>query len=123
MVVVVDGDSAGLKQRLKELDQRLIDEGGARRDAKEKIAACIPCRTVETWEMWLCGRRDLNEAHGYKADWQTEKRKGTMDAQKAGRAWFDQLSEAAAKAEEDQLPSLAAGRAELNRLYTLADRG
>ena len=89
---------------------------------KEKIAACVPCRTVETWELWLCGRRDLDEIHDYKADLQAEKRKDRMISAKAVQGWFTQLSEAAARIESSQLPSLAAGRAEVSRLYALANK-
>jgi hypothetical protein len=122
LVVVVDGDSAGLKQRLKELDQRLEEAGSVKRDAKEKIAACVPSRTVETWELWLCGRRDLNEASDYKANFQIEKRKGKASADGAVKAWFSLLTEVDAKAENDRLPALAAGRSELRRLYDLANK-
>jgi hypothetical protein len=120
LVVVVDGDSAGLKQRLKELDQRLVDSGSARRDVKEKIAACIPTRTIETWELWLCGGHDVNESVDYKADLQAVKRKDAMISRKAAQAWFDQLSQQAKQAESEKLPSLVAGRVELHRLYSLA---
>ena len=123
LVVVVDGDTAGLAARLRELDQRLEAAGYAKRDAKEKIAACVPCRNIETWEFWLCGRLDVNESDDYKADWQAEKRKDAMISRKAAQAWFDQLSEAAKKIEKERLPSLAAGRKELQRLHSLADRG
>jgi hypothetical protein len=122
LVVVVDGHKAGTLRRLNDLNQRLEMAGHAKRDAKEKIAACIPCRTVETWELWLCGRRDLNESDDYKADWQIEKRKATMDAKKAAAAWFCQLSQEARKAESTPLPSLRAGRAELDHLASLANK-
>jgi hypothetical protein len=122
LVVVVDGDNEGLMQRLRELDQRLEDAGGAKRSKNEKIATCVPCRNVETWELWLCGRRDLNEADDYKADLQAKKRKDSMISRKAADAWFDQLSEEAKRAESDRLPSLAAGRADLYRLYSLAGK-
>lgn len=120
--MVVDGDSAGIKQRLKELDQRLEEAGSVKRDTKEKIATCVPSRTVETWELWLCGRHDLNEASDYKADFQMEKRKGRASADRAVKAWFSQLTEVDAKAESDCLPALAAGRSELRRLYDLANK-
>jgi hypothetical protein len=122
LVVVVDGDAAGLAGRLRELDQRLEEAGYEKRNAKEKIAACVPCRNVETWEFWLCGRRDVNESDDYKADLQAEKRRDAAISRKAAVAWFDQLSEEAKKNEKDRLPSLAAGRAELDRLYSLADK-
>jgi hypothetical protein len=120
IVVVVDGDTVGLKLRLGELDQRLEKAGCAKRDTKEKIAALVSTKTVETWELWLCGRRDLNEIGDYKADLQAEKRNDRMISKKAAQAWFDQLSEAAEKTEKDRLPSLVAGRAELRRLCFLA---
>jgi hypothetical protein len=122
LVVVVDGDDAGLDRRRRELDQRLEEAGCAKRNTKEKIAACVPCRTVETWELWLCGRRDLNEIDDYKADLQAEKRKDRMISEKAVQAWFTQLSEAAAKIESSQLPSLVAGGTELSRLCALANK-
>jgi hypothetical protein len=123
LVVVVDGDSVGLKQRLRELDQRLEEVGGAKRDAAEKIAACVPCRTVETWELWLCGRHDLNESDDYKVIFQSERRKGNASAGGAVKAWFDHPSEASKNTEDNRLPSLEAGRAELDRLYSLAGKG
>jgi hypothetical protein len=122
LVVVVDGDTDGLARRLRELDQRLEEAGYEKRNAKEKIAACVPCRNIETWEFWLCGRRDVNESKDYKADLQAEKRRDAMISRKAAQAWFDQLSEEVKKKEKGQLPSLAAGRVELDRLYSLAGK-
>ena len=45
-----------------------------------------------------------------------------MISRKAAQAWFDQLSEEAKKTEKERLPSLAAGRAELQQLYSLAEK-
>jgi len=121
LVVVVDGDTAGYPQRLEELDPCLLDAGYERRDIKkERIAVCVPCRNVETWEIWLCGRRDLNESDDYKPDFKAEKRRGAMSSEMALQAWFAQVSEADASAERAHLPSLSNGRAELARLYSLA---
>jgi hypothetical protein len=45
-----------------------------------------------------------------------------MISRKAALAWFGQISEESKKTEKERLPSLAAGRAELQRLYSLADK-
>jgi len=122
LVVVVDGDSEGLMSRLKELDQILAAAGHEKRAGGEKIATCIPCRNVETWELWLCGRRDLDQTTDYKADWQAEKRRNRASSDSAVEAWFARLSDTERMLEKDRLPALAAGRAEIDQLYSHADR-
>ena len=116
LVVVVDGDKEGRASRLEELNRRLEMAGEARRLPTDRIAACVPTRNVETWELWLCGRHDLNEFDDYRADFQALKKTGPMSSRQAAKAWFHQTSQAEATAEGKKLPSLVEARAELERL-------
>ncbi len=116
LVVVVDGDDAGLEKRLRELDDQLRTNGQQKRSPKERLAACVPVRNVETWECWLCGKHDVDEAHDFKPTFKAAVRRGTMGTAQAAKKWFDQPTPDERAAETAHLPSLTAGRKELSRL-------
>jgi hypothetical protein len=84
VVVAIDGDAVGREQRCQELDDVLKKAGQQALDSGEKIAVCVPTRTIETWEIWLCDRsRELvDEVTDYKG------RVTSEHAKQAAAAWF-----------------------------------
>ncbi len=119
LLAVIDGDSTGLLGRLKEVRAAA---GFSGETWEKRIAVCVPCRNVETWEMWLCGAREINEQTGYKEVFHREVERGTMSARKAVDGWFSLLKEEDRLAEEARLPALAHGRKEVARLQGFAKR-
>lgn len=115
LLVVIDGDATGHGRRLKEISEKAGLVGDR---WEQKIAKCVPCRSVETWEMWLCGTRDLDEQTLYKAAFRERVEEGSMSARKAAEAWFDAPPDR--EAEERSLPALAHGRREVARLGQFA---
>ncbi len=55
LVVVRDGDLAGVAARERELDQALVAQGLAQRAPGEPILVVVPCRNIETWLAYLGG--------------------------------------------------------------------
>lgn len=109
LLVVIDGDEQGLQRRLKEIEERL---GG---DLDDRIAICVPTRNVETWKLWLCGIRDLDELLDYKDRFRNQMESSIRPGQIV-EAWFAPLSEAQRQEEASRLPALAQGRKEIARL-------
>jgi hypothetical protein len=72
LIVVIDADTATVEDRLRQLDQALIENGKAPIDARtEQIARLIPKRNVETWVLCLNGH-SVDEETNYKKtrnDW------------------------------------------------------
>ena len=60
LVVVMDGDSAGVAVRLRQLSDACADAGVEWRTDDEKIALFIPTWNIETWLAYLGGER-VNE--------------------------------------------------------------
>jgi len=116
-LIVVDGDEVGLEGRLAEIAAKSGAKGG---NFDERVAKCIPSRTVETSEMWLCGERDLNETTEYKDAFRREVQRGRMSSGKAVLAWFTSRSAHDVALEKALLPALAHGRKELGRLEKFA---
>ena len=112
VVVVVDGDNFKLDKRMRQLAQKLEDEKEVARGAHEKIVICIPTRSIETWELWLCGDRTVDEDGEYKQRFRSME----PSVKEAVEAWFQDLSEEKRRVEQGRLPSLTAGRLELERL-------
>jgi hypothetical protein len=102
--------------RLAEIRQSTED------DLDERIAICVPSRTVETWELWLCGRRDLDETTQYKDDFRHQVAKGSMSSRQAAKAWHAALSSKQRELEVARVPALVAGRAQITRLSKFAKR-
>ena len=113
-LIVVDGDESGLKGRLAEIGQSARDE------LDERIAICVPSRTVETWELWLCGRRDLDETTQYKDEFRHQVAKGSMSPRQAAKAWHAALSSKEQELEAATVPALVAGREQIARLSKFA---
>lgn len=68
LVVVRDGDAAGLAARKSELDETLAARGLAPRRDDEKIAVVVPCRNIETWLAFLAGH-DVDESSVARPPW------------------------------------------------------
>jgi hypothetical protein len=117
LLVVIDGDKAGLRKRLEEI-RAAAGLAGAPWEAH--IASCVPCRSVETWEMWLCGEREIDEETQYKEKFHRAAERGEMSAQQAAEAWFAPLESDDRRAEEARLPALTHGRKEVARLERFA---
>jgi hypothetical protein len=115
LLIVIDGDASGLQERLREIRERLESL-----NSDNRVAACVPCRTVETWELWLCGRHDLDEGTSYKDVFRHEVERGRMSAQQAVKGWLQQISSEQQTEEKTKLPARTHGREELKRLRTLA---
>lgn len=118
LLVVVDGDQVGRRGRLDQIHEVLRLAGFETKDKMpDRIAACIPSRNVETWLLWLGGRRELDEHTDYKMKRQSELK--NVQWSQLLEAWFfpsdEQLQD-----EEKILPALASGRAEIDRLKKLA---
>ena len=116
LLVVIDGDEAGFQRRRREIDAKLRAEGF---DVKKlaRIAVCVPSRNVETWELWLCGIRDLDEHTDFKDRFQREVKQRKIGRRQLADSWFDAKQR---RAEKETLPALASGRAEIERLKKLA---
>jgi len=115
LIVVVDGDRFKVPERKRQLNQQLEKGGLDKRRRNERVALCIPTRNIETWELWLCGDREIEENSDYKARYQKAVRRGEKLTKKAVEAWFHHLSPEASKAEKRNVPSLADGRLEIQR--------
>jgi hypothetical protein len=117
LLVVIDGDTAGLQERLVAIRAAAGSTGSP---WEKRIAICVPTRTVETWEIWLCGMHEIDEQTEYKAMFRREAEKGTMNSRKAVEGWFASLTPEAQQTEETRLPALAHGRKEVARLQQFA---
>lgn len=117
LLVVIDGDTAGLQERLDAIRLAAGLTGAA---WEERVAKCVPSRSVETWEIWLCGRHDVDEQTQYKEFFRREVERGAMSSRKAVEAWVLPLTPEERQIEENRLPALAHGRREVDRLRRLA---
>lgn len=119
LLVVIDGDVVGLQGRLDAIGTAAGFAGAA---WEKRIARCVPSRTVETWEMWLCGAREVDEQTDYKEAYHREVERGTMNARMAVEAWFGSLTSDEKRAEGRRLTALGHGRKEIARLQGFAGR-
>jgi hypothetical protein len=117
LLVVIDGDTAGLHERIEAIRAAANFSGAA---WEGKIATCVPSRSVETWAMWLCGEHEVDEQTSFKNAFRREVERGTMSSRKAAEAWFAPLSPEEQRTEESRLPALAHGRREVDRLRRFA---
>lgn len=117
LLVVIDGDRTGLQGRLEEIRAAAGLTGAT---WERKIAQCVPSRNVETWAMWLCGAREIDEQTDYKETFRREVERGAMSAREAAEAWFSPLTPEERRIEEVRLPALAHGRKEVARLQSFA---
>ena len=116
LVVAIDGDHFKLKKRLRQLDQRLTEEELPTRENAERIVIFVPTRSIETWELWLCGDRGIDEEGNFKQQLRQAQARGEASAKAAAEAWFQSPSAEEEAVEKRTLPSLAAGRVEIGRL-------
>lgn len=114
--MALDADDVGFQRRYEDIKKALRKEGLAGKDL-ERVAICIPSRNVETWKLWLCGFRDLDENGDFKKRFEREVKQG-LRAKQLVDAWEASLSEEEARV----LPALAHGKKEVKRLQELADR-
>jgi hypothetical protein len=114
LVIVIDGDELGLRGRLRDIGDRLSAAGLDPGELDERMVTFVPSRNVETWELWLSGRRDLNETTDYKHE--AERVLGAGSRRVLVDAWLVQLSPDDAAEERMKLPALAHARLELARL-------
>ena len=56
LLVMIDGDSGGFKQRAQQFDQACRDQRIEPRKDGERIAVLVPTWNIETWLSWLDGR-------------------------------------------------------------------
>ncbi|HEX7180744.1 MAG TPA: hypothetical protein VF756_02790 [Thermoanaerobaculia bacterium] len=114
LLVVIDGDKDGYQRRLDKI-QEVLRTAGLDLKSSDRIATCIPTRNVETWELWLCGYRDLDETSDYKSRFHREVKPRVHRSQLID-AWFARLSDEQREQEAAQLPALAKGRTEIQAL-------
>ena len=55
LVVLIDADTNNIQDRLRQLDQALIEDAQEIRQPHEKIAIFVPKRNIETWIHYLQG--------------------------------------------------------------------
>jgi len=116
LVVAIDGDHFKLRARLRQLDQKLTEESLEARRKAERIAIFVPTRSIETWELWLCGDREVDEEGDFKQRFQQAQARGEASTKKAVEEWFRSLTPEEEANERETLPSLTAGRVEIGRL-------
>jgi hypothetical protein len=115
LLVALDADAAGFQRRYEDVMKALRQEGLAG-NSLDRVAVCIPARNVETWELWLCGFRDLDQHTDFKSRFHHEVKPGLHPKQLV-EAWFAELSAAQRQEEARILPALARGREEIKRLW------
>ncbi len=64
LVVMIDGDENGIKQRQKQIDEACKQRGISPRKPRDKVAIFVPMRNIETWLAYLDGE-DVNETDTY----------------------------------------------------------
>jgi len=111
VLTVIDGDLAGVGSRLAQLDEALRTTGPSPRRPEDRIAVCVPTRSIETWLAWLCALDAVDELTRYKRDpgFERARETGLITAKGAIDGWFS-------VARPGEPPSLTAGRKELERL-------
>jgi hypothetical protein len=120
LLVVVDGDQVGQRGRLAQIQEVLRLAGFETKDKMpDQIAACIPSRNVETWELWLCGfLQDPDEQRDFKL--LAQRKLEGISRRQLIDAWFAPPSEEQSRIEADLLPALVHGRSEIERLQRVA---
>jgi len=117
LLIAIDGDESGLRGRMDKIRKILEENGLDLRALEKRVAVCVPTRNIETWELWLQGRRDLDERTDYRREV-----KAIIDRKEPAAVWFAPLSEAQREEEAVRLPSLVHGRKEIDRLKRGAEK-
>jgi hypothetical protein len=68
LIVVVDGDTVGVSERKKQLDEAAKNGGVKTRTRSDRVAICVPTRNIETWVYALCRDGDVTETADYKKE-------------------------------------------------------
>ena len=110
VLAMCDGDSAGVSERKRELENMLREQGMETRGPTERIATPVPTWSIETWLLWLCGVEGVDESVSRKYDF--PKRTGLPE----GAAIAAAVAAWAKVASEEELASIADGRSELARV-------
>lgn len=111
LLAIRDGDRFGTDARKRELDEELVSEELAPRQARERIATPVPTWSIETWLLALLGDVEPSEGEPVKAE--LVRRHGERIGEAivaAVRAWLE------GAAATSRLPSLRDGVVELARL-------
>jgi hypothetical protein len=64
LVAIVDGDTFGVRERMRQFDRRCEELQIQPRQKKEKVAIIVPTRSIETWIEYLEGNT-VNETVSY----------------------------------------------------------
>ena len=110
LIVLIDADKKTVEERLKQLDDALIENSQQLRQPSEAIAIFVPKRNIETWIHYL---------QGTNVDEETEYRK--FKKQSDCKQYLDQLVNQCYQGnlEENAPPSLKAACGELQRILPL----
>lgn len=111
LLIAIDGDVDGLQNRLRQIRAALEAKGLDPKALEQRLAVCVPTRSIETLILWFQGRRDLDEQMDVK-----RQAKDKSDHRQVANQWFSFVSEDQKAQEAAQLPSLAHGRQEIDRL-------
>lgn len=65
LIVMLDGDNAGLTERLHSLDESCQARDVAPRRDDDRVAVFVPTWSIETWFTWLDGERVDETERGY----------------------------------------------------------
>jgi hypothetical protein len=82
LVVVVDADASSVEERLRQLENALVQDRQYGRSDNERIALLSPKRNVETWIFHLLGNRATEEDN-------YQRRVSTSDTKNAVAAFAD----------------------------------
>ncbi len=114
-MIAIDGDVDGARGRLRQIEGCLIERDLDPKALEDRLAICVPTRSIETWILWFQGRRDLDENTSYKHEVRSR-----IESRKVADLWFAPIPEAQSAQESAQLTSLVHGRQEIDRLKDAA---
>jgi hypothetical protein len=112
------GDGEGAAVRRRQVDEALAKAGASELNDSEKVALLVPSRAIETWPLWLGGRRDLDEAQDFKHAWERELAARRVSFEATAQSFAERPS----PDEAQVLPALARARGELDRVRGLSGR-
>ncbi|QSV63644.1 MAG: hypothetical protein HEQ26_13675 [Dolichospermum sp. DL01] len=113
LIVLIDADKKTVEERLKQLDDALIENAQELRQPHEKIAIFVPKRNIETWIHYL---------QGTNVDEQAEKPYPKFDKNESiCKPYVEQLVNQCSQGnlDENAPPSLKAACGELQRILPL----
>ncbi|UUO15878.1 hypothetical protein [Dolichospermum heterosporum] len=110
LIVLIDADKKTVEERLKQLDNALVENSHASRQPNEAIAVFVPKRNIETWIHYLQGE-NIDEETEYT------KSKKQSDCKPYIEQLVNQCSQG--NLDENAPPSLKAACGELQRILPL----